>query len=404
MKWESVRPALSYALVAIAATLMLAQPAQAARKYHVLHKFLNNPASHPEAALVADSAGNLYGTTVASSGPGSSGTVFMLTPASNGKWSYSVLHQFNGTDGQFPLGSVILDASGNLYGTTERGGAYGLGTVFELSPSGSRWKEKILYSFGATSDDVSAPLAAVTFDSNGNLYGTGSFGGTRFSQGGVFELKPSGKKWKESVIYNFTGGADGGAPMGDLIWDSAGNLYGTASDGGAGYDDGVVFELTPSTNGNWTETVLWTFFDSNDGAFPTSGLIFDKSGNLYGTASSSDAFGTVFELTPSNGSWNFTTLHDFMNGDGATPLGGVIFDSAGNLYGTTEEGGDHFVGVIFKLSQSGGTWAETVLHSFGPTEGNAPLAGLITGPQGLLYGTAGFGGGNGYGSVFAIAP
>jgi uncharacterized repeat protein (TIGR03803 family) len=404
MKRESVHAALKCALAAIVVALILADPAQAANNYKILHNFLNNPASHPEAALVADSAGNLYGTAAASSGYCGCGAVFKLTHESNGRWSYSVIHRFKGPDGHNPLGSLILDSSGNLYGTTERGGTYDDGTVFELSPSGSRWKEKVLYSFGGTSNDVSAPLAAVISDTSGNLYGTASFGGTRFSQGGVFELKRSGKKWKESVIYNFMGASDGGDPMGDLIWDSVGNLYGTTYDGGAGSDKGVVFELTPSGNGDWTETVLWTFFGSNDGAYPTSGLIFDQAGNLYGTASSSDAFGTVFEVTPSNGGWTFNTLHDFENGDGAMPLGGVILDSAGNLYGTTQEGGDHFDGVIFKLSQSGNTWTETVLHSFGPTEGNEPSAGLITDSHGVLYGTAGFGGKNGYGDVFTIAP
>jgi uncharacterized repeat protein (TIGR03803 family) len=368
----------------------------------VLHYFRNQPASHPIAALVSDAAGNLYGTASSSSAFCGCGTVFKLTRQPGGKWEYGTLHEFHGPDGEAPSGSLILDSAGNLYGTTERGGAHGKGTVFELSPSGDKWKEKVLHSFGSNSNDVSAPLAAVTFDAAGNLYGTASFGGTSFSQGGIFELKHSGDKWKEKVIYNFTGFKDGGAPMGDLIWDSAGNLYGTASDGGLGFDDGVVFELT-SSGGNWTETVLYTFVGSNDGSFPTAGLIFDKAGNLYGTASSSDAFGTVFELSPTTGGWSFQTLHDFMNEDGATPLGGLAFDKAGNLYGTTQDGGVNHNGVIFKLAPTGTSWTETVLRSFSSTEAHSPAAGLIN-FKGIFYGTTGFDGIRGLGAVFAMQP
>src|SRR5262249_52185866 len=176
----------------------------------------------------------------------------------------SVLHRFKGIDGDTPLGSLILDDAGNLYGTTQFGGVSGKGTVFELSLSGSKWKEKVLYSFGATSDDLEEPLAALTFDKGGNLYGTASSGGPNVVQGGVFELKPSGKRWKEVVTFDFTGGADGGVPMGDLAWDAAGNLYSTAFSGGD-VGSGVVFELSPSSGGSWTESVLYAFTDGEDG-------------------------------------------------------------------------------------------------------------------------------------------
>jgi uncharacterized repeat protein (TIGR03803 family) len=402
MKRETARLALRCLLAGIL-ILMFAGTVHAATRFKVLHYFLNHPASHPVAALVADSAGNLYGTASSSSVFCGCGTVFKLTREPRGKWKYSTLHVFHGPDGEAPSGSLIFDSAGNLFGTTERGGAHGNGTVFELSPSGDKWKETVLHSFGGTSDDVTAPLGAVIFDAAGNLYGTATFGGTSFSQGGIFELKRSGNKWKETVIYNFSGFKDGGDPMGDLTWDSAGNLYGTAYDGGSGYDEGVVFELTPSANGNWVETVLYTFTGSNDGANPTSGLIFDNAGNLYGTASSSDGFGTAFELTPSTVGWTFKTLHDFGNEDGATPLGGLALDRAGNLYGTTQEGGAYGNGVIFRLSHSGDSWTETVLRSFGYSEAHDPSAGLID-FHGVFYGTTGFDGIRGYGAVFAIQP
>jgi uncharacterized repeat protein (TIGR03803 family) len=405
MKPKNLRAALMRTFAVVVVTLMFVSCARAASKYKVLHYFLNKPASSPQAALVADSRGNLYGTTRFSSAGCQCGAVFKLTPKSGGRWSYNVIHLFKGPDGETPVGSLIFDSSGNLYGTTQSGGAHGNGVVFELSPSGSKWTEKILYSFGAISNDLRAPLAALTFDTSGNLYGTASSGGPYLVQGGVFELKPFGKRWKETVIYDFTGGGDGGVPMGNLVWDSAGNLYSTAFNGGdTGF--GVVFELSPLSGGNWTESVLYAFTGGEDGEGPQSGVVFDAVGNLYGTTYfNSLDFGAVFELTPSRGSWTLSLPYTFCQkvgcADGATPVASLVVDSAGNLYGTTPQGGADGDGVVFKLSQSGNNWTESVVHSFDGTHGGGPNAALILYKQ-AIYGTAGFGGVNGKGVAFSL--
>jgi len=222
-----------YALAFFSATLLFVGGARAANKFEVLHEFLDRPGMDPSAALVADSAGNLYGTTLLSIGQGCGeecGVVFELA-RSGGHWTYNVIHRFSGPDGEQPTAALIVDSAGNLYGTTEIGGANGLGTVFEVSPSGTKWKEKVLHSFGG-SDDLSSPNSALTMDASGNLYGTSVSGGT-LGRGGVFELKPSGGGWQEAIVYDFSGGADGFGPSGGpLVWDSAGNLYGTTNGGG----------------------------------------------------------------------------------------------------------------------------------------------------------------------------
>jgi uncharacterized repeat protein (TIGR03803 family) len=271
MKSKNLSAALTCRFALAALLLSLLTDAQAASKYKVLHYFVNKPASSPEAALVADSAGNLYGTGIFSSpdqcGSAGCGVVFKLTRESGGGWSYSIIHRFKGPDGQRPVGSMIFDSDGNLYGTTYLGGAYSGGTVFELTPSGKNWTERVLYSF-ADSPDLAGPLSALTFDKNGNLYGTANYGGSAL-QGGVFVLKHSRKAWKESVIHSFTGGPDGGQPYANLVWDSQGNLYSTAYVGGTNAR-GVIYELTPSQNG-WTENVLYNFTGASDGVIPRAG-------------------------------------------------------------------------------------------------------------------------------------
>jgi uncharacterized repeat protein (TIGR03803 family) len=406
MKPKGLRPALRRTFALFGITLMFVSVVRAANKYEVLHHFLNKPASNPEAALIADSAGNLYGTASFSSNACACGAVFKLSRQTGGKWSYKGIHLFRGRDGQSPRGSLVFDSLGNIYGTTQSGGAHGKGTVFELSPSGSKWTEKVLYSFGATPDDLQAPLAALTVDAKGSLYGTASSGGVHLVQGRVFELSPSGKGWKETFIYNFTGGADGGAPM---VWDSAGNLYSTMLAGGLGHGEGVVFELSPTSKGNWTESTLNTFTGDTDRGEPTSGVIFDSAGNLYGTTSYSAVDGcAVFELTPSMGNWTLSLAYTFCQKpgceDGATPIAGLAMDSAGNLYGTASQGGRDGDGVVFKLSQSANNWTEAVLHSFDGTHGGGPHAGLILDPRGGIYGTTGFGGMSGDGVLFSITP
>src|SRR5664280_3872238 len=309
---------------------------------------------------------SLYGTTL-EGGTYYSGTVFELTPAAGGGWTEKVLHNFNenGTDGALPRAPLIFDAAGNLYGTTEYGGTYydsDLGTVFELTPAaGGGWTEKVLHNFGIGRDGTD-PLAGLIFDAAGNLYGTTEYGGTYYDSdlGTVFELTPAaGGGWTEKVLHNFVIGRDGTDPLAGLIFDAAGNLYGTTEYAG-NYGAGTVFELTPTAGGGWTEKVLHNF-NGTDGEFPYSSLIFDGAGNLYGTTSAGGTYssclsgyycGTVFELTPAaGGGWTETVLHSFGNGtDGYSPSAGLIFDAAGNLYGTTPHGGTYEGGTVFEVT------------------------------------------------------
>ena len=362
----------------------------------------------------------------------------------------TVLHSFGrGTDGinapnnWISQGSLIMDAAGNLYGTTTYGGIHscydynrdtGCGTVFELSPNqDGSWTEKVLHSFGNGTDGV-YPYGGLIFDAAGNLYGTTSQGGIHSNCyqgstcGTVFELSPNGDgTWKEKVLHNFGNGTDGCVPYAGLIFDTAGNLYGTTSQGGihischnSGIYGGTVFELSPREGGGWTERLLHSFGAYRRSRYPTAALVFDAAGNLYGTADGGDTgYGTVFELTPNQeGGWTELVRHNFGRGgaDGYGPLGNLIIDAAGNFYGTTFGGGIHGGGTVFELSPTGGNglWRETVLHSFGNgTDGYGPFAGLIFDAAGNLYGTTESGGihqtcpslpPNGCGTMFELSP
>ena len=361
----------------------------------VLHSFTFSDGSHPLAGLIADKSGNFYSTTIYGSTFGD-GEVFKLAPPATpgGAWTETIFHAFTGTDGAFPYygAKLIFDSNGNLYGTTSQGGASGSGVVFKFSPAGT---ETVLYSFTGGADG-NQPGAGLVFDSSGNLYGTTPYGG-RFGQGVVFKLSPAGT---ETVLYSFTGGADGGNPFAPLTLDSKGNLYGTASAGGASYS-GVVFKVAPGG----TETVLYSFTGAADGGAPYAGVVFDGSGNLYGTAyygGNSNA-GTVFELSPpaAGGAWTETVLHSFTFTDGARPYfgTGLLFDANGNLYGITSTGGPTDAGVVFKLSPGG---TETVLYNFRSGGGHAKSIDLFADNNGNLYGTTDEDGTLGYGMVFEL--
>ena len=252
-----------------------------------------------------------------------------------------------GTDGSGPNGKVVFDAEGNLYGTTYYGGQYGLGTVYEATRSGGTWTETVLYSFDGTHG--ASPSASVVLDRVGNLYGTTSTGGAH-NWGAVFELTPSGSGWTEQVLYSFTNGNDGRSPAGGLVFDSAGNLYGSTQHNGQGFG-GTVFELSPS-GGGWAFTLLYSL---SGRAGPGDHLTLDAAGNLYGTTYQDgiDEQGSVFELSPSGSGWAYTDLHDFTGGnDGAAlPIGAVALDSSGNIFGTTSQGGRSFSGVIFEITR-----------------------------------------------------
>jgi uncharacterized repeat protein (TIGR03803 family) len=302
----------------------------------------------PYAGLVFDQAGNLYGTTQ-SGGANSQGTVFEVMHNSDGTWTESVLYSFSGsTDGGQPAGSLVLDAAGNLYGTTNFGGSancnFGCGTVFKLTRGSGGWSESVLYTFSGGSDGRE-PYARLLFDPAGNLYGTTLLGGTLSSVcssgcGTVFKLTPASSGWTESVLYAFTGGSDGASPYDALVSDSASNLYGTVYAGGSS-GNGAIFKLTPGSSG-WTESVLHTFSGKYDGKYSYGDIMLDPAGNLYGTVfqGGGAAYGAVFELVPnSKGGWQERVLHSFANAPSANPVAGLVMDPAGNLFGTTLAGG-----------------------------------------------------------------
>jgi uncharacterized repeat protein (TIGR03803 family) len=338
--------------------------------------------------------------------------VAMLVPAGAWAQTETVLHRFagpegggSGADASQPSAPMIRDAAGNLYGTTESGGTFGVGTVFEMVNSSGSYAEKVLYSFGNA--DGANPIAGLVMDGAGNLYGTTLDGGTS-GDGTVFELTKSSNGYTESVLYNFTGvGGDGGGPHGGLVMDAKGNLYGTTAGGGTS-DLGVVFELVNSS-GVYTEKVLYRFTGSPDGATPWAGVILDSAGNLFGTTrvGGANSFGTVFELVNSSGSYAETVLYSFGGApDGGTPVAGLVMDAAGNLEGTTQVGGTSNFGTAFELvySRTAGTYTEKLLHSFefSGTDGIEPMAGLATDSAGNLYGTTPSGGAADNGSVFEL--
>jgi uncharacterized repeat protein (TIGR03803 family) len=384
----------------------------------IVHTFLGGKdGGNPYGGVIFDSDGNLYGTTSAA-GFGGFGNAFKMTPTRPKRWKETVIAGFSSTDGSDPAANLISDAQNNLYGTTTTGGScgrahgtgYGCGTVFELvAGADGRWTRTILYDFGQEGDGA-VPDGPLVFDQSGNLFGTTSEGAA-FGWGSVFELsrQPDGR-WVETVLYNFRGEGDGAYPEGNLILDNAGNLYGTTYYGGYCDEDncnGTVFELSPSTNG-WIEAVLYSFTDGADGANPGAGLIFDSEGNLYGTTVGFNNGGSVFELSPVAGGWVENTLYTFsVQSDGGGPVCTLVFDAAGNLYGTTSYGGvnSNRGGTVFELSPSGGHWTESTLYSFtGGADGESPSAGLIFDHSNNFYGTTQLGGANNNGTVFELSP
>jgi uncharacterized repeat protein (TIGR03803 family) len=405
------------------ALLVLACAASRAFTQAETNLYIFNPkypgAAFPSSSLISDAAGNFYGTA----GNGNSscgvqndcGTVFELSPKSGGGWGVKVLHSFasNGNDGYQTTAALAFDSSGNLYGTTQLGGSHGGGVVFELLPKGAgSWTERVIYGFsrGNAAATGDYPYGGVVLDSLGNVYGTTSSGGT-YNGGVAFELTPSAVGWTEKIIYNFgkPNARDAADPQASLVFDSGGNLYGTAL-------SGTIFKLIPGGSGVWTEEVLYTFENNgSDGISPYGSLALDSQGNLYGTTlhgggSGCHGYGcgTVFEVSPgAKGLWTETILHSFGSGaDGSEP-GAVtpIIDASGNLYGTTSAGGDYGYGTVFELSPGvGGVWTETLLHSFGQgKDGQSPAAGLIFDSAGNLYGTTVDGGAAGGGIAFEIA-
>jgi uncharacterized repeat protein (TIGR03803 family) len=406
-------------LAAAACIAIGARPAAAQEK--VLYSFSGSissgtDGSSPYAGLVMDAKGDLFGTTTGggayNSIYGGDGTVFELTPGAGGSYTEKVLYSFgaNASDGVNPQAGLVLDAKGNLYGSTVSGGKNGAGTVYELVAGTTLpWTEKILYSFGVNSTDGSGPKAGVILDATGNVYGTTTAGGAN-SLGTAFELVAGTTlPWTEKILYSFgANSTDGTGPRANLIFDAKGNLYGTTAAGGK-YSAGTVFELKPASTLPWTETILHPF-DQNgtDGSLPYGGLIFDASGNLYGTTfgggsnPSYGGLGSVYELVAeAGGTYMEKVIHSFGGSpDGNYPYGSLVFDAYGNLYGTTASGGSvnapyDSYGMIFELTPAaGGSWTESEVYAFGSAvgDGTAPTCNLIADANGDLFGTTGSGG------------
>jgi uncharacterized repeat protein (TIGR03803 family) len=371
-----------FALAALLTLTLAVARPALAQTETVLHSFNGKDGSLPGQRLTIDSAGNLYGSTVGNYP--SIGSIFKLSPTGQVK----VLYRF--TDGQnrlFTTGRLVLDRHGNLYGVDQTGGEFGDGSIFELSSSGGF---SVLYSFTGGADGA-FPNGVIS-DAQGNFYGTANLGGA-FNQGSVFEFTPgSGLK----VLYSFMGSTDGGEPFDSALYrDSEGNLYGTTMFDGGKISLGVVFKVTP----DGTESVLHTFLGGSDGAHPKGSLISDGKGNLYGTTSSGENLkgGTVFQITTAGA---LTELHTFSGSDGFDPNAGLAMDADGNLFGTTFSGGSSNDGVIFEITPQD---VETVLHDFSGSDGATPYNGLIIDRLGNLYGTTGFGGAFDQGTAFKLA-
>ena len=380
--------------------------------------------------------------------------VLALTPTAFAAGKEKVLYSFQGMpDGESPVGGIVFDKAGNLYGSAGGGantclGIGQCGIIYQLKPPvkhGDPWTESVLYTFlGKNFNDAETPNGGVVIDQTGNLYGTTGYGGTGscillgtdVGCGTVYELSPpvqEGDPWRETILYSFHGGSDGYVPSGDLVFDAAGNLYGATLFGG-GFSScdpfylycGTIFELSPPKNqgGSWTEKVLYSFHNETDGAVPNGSLVFDKKGALYGTTwcggeqpcdNLSQTFGVVFRLKPpgqSGGKWRYKVLHFFTDAalrdgfaDGQNPGAGVILDNKGNLFGTTIAAGKGTspLGTVFELSppgRHGGPWQELILHTFDGFDGLYPRASLAFDRNGRLWGTAL--GGNFAGVIFRL--
>jgi uncharacterized repeat protein (TIGR03803 family) len=398
-----------------ALTIIASQSAQA-QTFNVIYAYAGHGTSaHAIGGLTLDRRGNLYGTTAWGGPYGAPGTLYELK-RSGSSLVYSDLHNFgNGPDGNFPWDAPIFGPNGTLYGTTNGGGENGEGTVFNAQPPATicpsvscPWDETSLYSFTRLSDGGN-PQSGIIFDSQGNIYGSNVNGGAGY--GVVYKMTPSGEGWNYQVIYTFTGGQDGANPEGQLLLDSSGNLYGTATTGGlsgcGNFGCGTIYKLSPSGSG-WTETTLYSFRDGTDGAQPTGGLIADSAGNLYGATSGSDVSGggTVYELTPNGANWTFNLLYD-LPGNGPGPMENLARDSAGNLYAATWGDGAYGQGNVFKLTPTNNGWVFTTLHDFtGAADGSNALGALTIDSNGVVYGTTYDGGAAdcACGVVFEVTP
>jgi len=403
-----MRNQTAQALAQLAATfvtlILLLAPSAGAQTLKVLHNFgvTANDGNIPYSGLTADAAGNLYGTTL-EGGAENLGTVYRLKPTSNGNYEETVLYSFKGgsADGANPHAPLFMDGAGNLYSTTAAGGMNatvcssslprpGCGVVFKLTPTISgEWKETVLHRF--TGADGGNAYSGLVRDTKGNFYGATLLGGSK-GLGTVYRLSLTSTGWKETVLHSFTGNPDGAEPFLDcttLVLDSQGDIYGSTYLGGTA-DAGIVFKLTPQASGAWTEKILYTFKGGADGTKPFTGVILDKSGNVFGTTLQGGTlrYGTVFKLTAAK-EYAKTTLHNFGLSDIAKGFpNGLILDASGNLYGTTEY-------AAYKLTPSSTSWSETLLWGWDISEvqnGISLFAPLTRDAHGNLWSTTVWGG------------
>jgi uncharacterized repeat protein (TIGR03803 family) len=412
-KFLKGRLATAQVLLCALAVILGATSAQAGEK--VIFAFNGTQGINPSTGLVSDGAGNFYGTV--GGGIGNCSNVYELSPNSDGTYAETILYTFQNCTktGNYPIGTLSPDKNGNLYGALYGfDAADGSGVIYELlKQTNGTFAYRVLHNFGA---DEGGPYGDFAWDGAGNMYGATSHDSTTFS-GEVFELSPqSNGTWKESVLVQFPTSTGVGSPVGSVVLDGQGNLYGATFFGTGGYGSntrGGVYELSPQAGGSWKFTLLYNFTPANKSQFPNSRLTFDSSGDLYGTAQGSSFYGSVFEVSPSSsGVWTATTLHSFSAGtDGADTTGNLVFDANGNLYGVTYDGGSgcnrNLCGVVYKLTpQSGGGYTESIEHPFeSASDGSIPESTLLLGNDGNLYGTTYHGGSRyGYGTVYQITP
>jgi uncharacterized repeat protein (TIGR03803 family) len=418
----------------VAALTFLTTRARAADRETVLHNFSGGADGATPTYLIRDSSGNLYGLAEGGGNmvcSGGCGVIFKMSNSS-GRWVETILYTFTGGDDGADPSGIVMDSTGSIYGFSSGAeGSLGPGSAFKLSrATGGGWTFSLLYKFGTATNDGLYPAGAPVLDAAGNIYGSTRNGGSSTACtagcGTVFELTPAvSGLWPETILHSFSGVPDGAFPAGSMIFDGVGNLYGNTNAGGSNTTAcnagcGAVYQVAPASGGSWTESILHSFNGSlTDGIGPEGGIAIDATGNLYGTTyeggrvHNSGCFGycgTVWEVSPvSGGGWSEKLLHSFnYTTDGGLPSVGVVLDSAGHVYGFTATYPNTLAGTAYKLSEDhAGQWQITVLYALGTTNGDGknPAGGSpVLDSAGNLYGTARFGGTKDNGNIFKLAP